>query len=86
MYSSAQYLGHSIGLLRLAPLPVSRTREHAILEVNDLRLLHHRSCNLLELLVDWILVDVIVPVLVGVESKYEGVSYTILDGFSKLEL
>lgn len=67
------------------PFPLSRTRKHAILEINDLRLLQHRSCNLFELLVHRILVDVVISVLVGVESKYESVGYTILDKFSKFE-
>ena len=75
----------ALQLLDFLAFPLSRVREHAVLEVNYLRLLQNGRCNLLEFLVHRILIDIVIPVFVGVESDYEGMRYTILDGVSKLD-
>jgi hypothetical protein len=65
--------------------PLSWIREHAVLEINYLCLLQHGCCNFLKFLVHRILINIVIPVFVGVESDYEGVRYTILDEVSRLD-
>jgi hypothetical protein len=74
----------ALQLLDFLAFPLSRVRKHAVLEVNYLRLLQYGRCNLLEILVHRILIDIVIPVFVGVKSNYEGMRYTILDEVSRL--
>lgn len=47
--------------------------EDTFLEVHDDRLLEERSRHILELLMHWIIVDIVVSVLIRVELKNESV-------------
>lgn len=53
-------------------------REHAFLEVYNLGLLEIRADSVFECLMNWILVDIVGPVLVGVELDDEGMAYSVL--------